>query len=83
VIDFLYELLGGQHQELPRRARFADPRLDATGAVFLTPDDPTHHGWLGRGELPGPVRAQAPVGDDAQTVAEEMRALAQTPPTRR
>lgn len=80
MFDVLYEIFGGQHGELPRRRRFADPGLDAAGTVFLAPDEPQHTGWLGRGQVPGarivPIEAAA-VDGDLQSVVEEIRALAQ------
>jgi hypothetical protein len=78
MFDLLYEMIGGQHHELPRRRRFADPRLDDAGAVFVAPDEPQHTGWLGREEVPGaravPLEAAA-VDGDPQSVVEEIRAL--------
>jgi hypothetical protein len=80
MFDVLYEIFGGEHQQLPRRRRFADPHLDDAGAVFVAPDEPQHTGWLGRNEVPGariaPIEVPA-VDGDLQSVVEEIRALAQ------
>lgn len=80
MIDTLFAMLSGRHDELPRRRPFADPRLDAGGVLFVAGDEPTHSGWLGRGEVPGPRRVPERRADEAQTVADEMRAIAQFPP---
>lgn len=74
MFGFLYELMTGQHGELPRRRR-ADPRVefDKTTKVFMSTDGADlETEWLGRGEIPG-QRARDLAQDEAQTLADEMR----------
>lgn len=74
----IFELLAGQHRELPRR-RVADPTFDAKTGGFLAPEEtPIGDGtWLDRGQVPG-VSA-APNDERGQTVAEEVRQLVERP----
>lgn len=84
MFDFLYELLGGEHRDLPRRRREApDVEFDAAAGTFVSADGADTSGvWLTRGEIPGAPRAAA-VANEGQTVADEMRELAQrTTPSR-
>lgn len=79
MFGFLYEMLGGDHEELSRR-RGPAITYDRTEAAFLAPqselDDVGHTPWLGRGEVPGvpPLDPAAPT--QGLTIADEARELA-------
>lgn len=82
MFGFLYELMGGQHGELPRRR--ADPTIeyDRDAGGFVSADGADLGGeWLGRGEVPGQRArdATAALERAGQTLADEMREFAQPP----
>lgn len=85
MFRFLNEMMLGQHDELPRRRRVADVEFDpARGFVAGADPEPSPFDtrWLGRGELPpGVLPRGGEVVTEGVSVAEEARALAQTPAT--
>jgi hypothetical protein len=86
MFGFLYEMMAGQHGELPgRRGRAAAIAFDASAGTFAVDDagradegDP----WLGRNEVPGAARHE-PTITDTGSVVDEMRELAGRPQTPR
>lgn len=89
MFDFLYQMLGGEHEELPHRR--GAPIAAAPGGPSRMGDFVVDHGeavshaepWLVRGEVPGARPAEAILEGEAQSVVDELRQLAQTrmPPT--
>lgn len=83
MFGFLYELMVGQHGELPRRRR-AEPlvEFDGRSGGFVSADGADRETeWLGRGEIPGQRAREAALREAelvhrGQTLADEMRQLA-------
>lgn len=76
MFRFLYGMMAGQHEELPRRRYHDDPTFD--GQHFTTaPPTPASDGdeWL-RGHVPG---QRAPESTEGLTVADEIKHLATQP----
>lgn len=75
---FIYGLMGGEHEELPRR-RFHDEAItfDPHEGTFVTEPPVAREGerWLGRGEVPGAPIADAAGAGDGQSVADEVKQL--------
>lgn len=82
MFGFLYEMLGGAHDELPRR-RGPAIVYDPDEAAFVAPqtdlDDVGHAPWLGRGEVPGAAAADPAIPVEGLTVADEARELMKRP----
>lgn len=80
MFGFLYEMLGGEHEDLRRRRRTEGTiAFDPTTGAFVAADglDDRDAAWLGRGEVPGRSALEpqtAPAGEI--TLAEEMQHLA-------
>lgn len=80
MFGFLYELMTGQHGELPRRRR-AEPlvEFDKTTKAFMSTDgSDLETEWLGRGEIPGQrareaALREAAIARESQPLADEMR----------
>lgn len=83
MFGFVYEMLGGAHDELPRR-RGPAITYDAAEGAFMAKqtdlDDVGHAPWLGRGEVPGQAAADPTMPVDGLTVADEARELMKRPP---
>lgn len=79
MFSFLYEMMGGEHEELPRRKVTGGISWDPTLGTFVADESVPHNDeWLGRGQLPGTVSQDAPAPNDG-SVADEIRQLAQKP----
>lgn len=78
MFGFLFEMMRGQHGELPRR-RHSDP-VAGDGRQFLTEElPPIGDGtWQGRGMVPGQAVAEERL--EGQSVADEMRQIVNAPP---
>lgn len=78
MFGLIYGMLGGDHEELPRRRR-ADPAItfDRASGTFMAEDgaDREPSTWLGRGEVPGAPAAE-PLEHEGLSVHEEMQRLA-------
>lgn len=82
MFGFLYELMGGQHGELPRRRAAPTIDYDRDEGTFVSVDGADLGGeWLGRGEVPGQRAREAAVALErsGQSLADEMRELVQPP----
>lgn len=85
MFGFLYEMMAGRHGELPRRRAAPTVEYDRGAGGFVSEDGADLGGeWLGRGEVPGQRERDATLRDialarDGQTLADEMRELAQPP----
>lgn len=79
MFGFLYEMLGGEHDELARRRR-PDPLIafDGAAGVFVV-NEPlsAESGWLGRGQVPGQRPLEAAIATPGTvSLVEEMQQLA-------
>lgn len=85
MFGFLYEMMAGQHGELPRRRTHPTVEYDGAAGGFVSADGADlNEEWLGRGEVPGQRAREAALRDaaaahDGQTIADEMRELADRP----